>query len=165
MTRTLKISAIALLGVFVLWACGGELGPKETGEKFLNAINSGDFSGAQSYGTKETNESLKVLAEMPGAGSQGENATLEFGELTENGDNASLAYKKDGKDMTLELKKEDGSWKAIWAKTDMGGGGDLGGALDGAMDAAGDAMEKAMDELGEALEDVGATTEEDGGEE
>lgn len=128
MTRTLKITALALLGVVFLWACGGgETGPKEIGESFLKAIKKGDFSGAKSYGTTATNEGLDKLEGNPMAeGLKGNPDDIKVGEFTEDGDKGSLAYTDGGKDKKLKMEKVDGKWKVNWSKMDdtMDMGGD-----------------------------------------
>lgn len=116
MTRSLKLSAIALIGVLALWACGGSLGPKETGEKFLKAMKVGDFDTAKKYATKEAQGSLEMMAGMAGDNKGGNADDIKVGELKEDGDKAVLNYTDAGKDMTLNLKKEGGDWKADWKK-------------------------------------------------
>lgn len=143
MTRTLKLSAMALLGVMILWACGGEnLGAKETAEKFLKAMKAQDFSTAKKYATAKSGESIDLVAGMSQGQPAGDPSAIVIGEVEENGDNAVVNYTEDGKDMTLKLVKESGTWKAVWSKTD------------GASDAAGDALGGAMDDLGNAMEDA-----------
>ena len=141
MTRTLKFSAIALLAVVVLWACGGKSGPKEVGEKFLNAIASSDYETAKKYATKEAQESLTMMASMAGEAPKGEPAKIEIGEVKEEGDKATLSYKENGTDQTLDLVKEEGEWKANWNK--MGGAtpdAGIGEAVEGDVEGAADAV-------------------------
>ncbi|HHG83526.1 MAG TPA: DUF4878 domain-containing protein [Bacteroidetes bacterium] len=146
MTRSLKLSVIALIGVMTLWACGASLGPKETGEKFLKAMKTGDFDTAKDHATKEAQGSLEMMAGMADGKEGGDAADIVIGALEENGDKATLSYTDAGKDLTLALVKEGGEWKADWKK---GGPGDdssplkgledgLDKALDGALDAVGD---------------------------
>lgn len=151
MTKTLKMSALALLGVMVLWACGGNLGPKETGEKFLKAMKSGDFETAKDYATKEAQASLEMMAGMAGAGgdNKGNPDDIKVGDVKEDGDNATLAYTDGGKAMTLDLVKEDGKWKAKWEK---GGPGDnTDNPVNNLKDGLEDAFDGAMEELGDEL--------------
>ena len=119
MKRTLKFSAIALLAVVVLWACGGANGgAKEVGTSFLNAIAKGDVDGAKKFATKDAQTSL----DMASATFEAKKANpdkIEVGEIKEEGDKATLSYKENGADKTLDLIKEDGKWKAAWSK---GGG-------------------------------------------
>lgn len=152
MTRTLKFSAIALLAVVVLWACGGANGPKEVGEKFLNAVGSGDYETAKKYATKDAQASLDMMASMSG-GEKGEAAKIEIGEVKEEGDKATLNYKENGTDKTLELVKENGEWKANWSK----GGGAVGDAVEGAVDAAADAVVEAVDSAAAPATEEGHT--------
>ena len=154
MTRSLKLAGVALLGVMILWACGGEaLGPKEVGEKFLKAMKTGDFDTAKKLATKEAEASIEMMSGM-GSGEGGNADDIKVGEVKEEGDKAVLSYTDAGKDMTLNLVKEGGEWKAAWEK---GGPADntspmndiskeLEGALDEAMDEAADGGEEGGEE-------------------
>lgn len=148
MTKTLKISAIALLGALVLWACGGaDLGAKETAEKFLVALTTGDYGTAKDLATKEAAESIEMVEKM--GGETGSADDIKVGEVEENGDKAVAHYTEKGEAKTLDLVKVDGKWKANWNK--MGGSGsDLGSSLEeglnDAVEELGDAMEEAMEE-------------------
>ena len=121
MTRTLKISAIALLGVIILWACGGEQGPKDVADKFLKAIKTGDKETATKYISKESAENFKKWTPTE----KGDAAKIVIGDVTENDkhDEATVKYKDDGKDKELKMKKEDGQWKCIFDAGKGGGGG------------------------------------------
>jgi hypothetical protein len=118
MKRTLKFSAVALLAVLVLWACGGASGPKAVGESFLNAMAKGDIETAKKHATKEAQSSLDMMAATAEA-KKANPDKIEIGEIKEDGDKATLSYKENGTDKTLNLVKEDGAWKAAWTK---GGG-------------------------------------------
>ena len=138
MKRTLKFSAVALLAVVVLWACGGASGPKGVAEGFINAMAKGDIEGAKKFATKDAQSGLDMMA----ASAEAKKANpdkIEGIEVKENGDKATATYKENGTDQTLELVKEDGQWKAAWTK----GGGDTG--LDKLGDDLGAAMDSAMD--------------------
>jgi Domain of unknown function (DUF4878) len=141
MTRTLKFSALALFAVVVLWACGGANGPKQVGEKFLNAIASSDFETAKKYATKDAQASLDMMASMSGGEAKGEPAKIEIGEVKEEGDKATLSYKENGADKTLELVKEGSEWKANWSKG--GGSNPVGDAIEGAVEGAVEAVDSA----------------------
>jgi Domain of unknown function (DUF4878) len=154
MTKTLKFSAIALLAVVVLWACGGKGGPKEVAEKFLNAIAAGDYDGASKYATKEAQESLKMMATM-GGGEKGEAAKIEIGDVKEEGDKATVSYKENGTDKTLDMVKEDGEWKANWSK----GGGALENAVEGAVDSAIEGATEALDSAAGAANEAAEGTD------
>lgn len=142
MTRSLKLAGAALLGVMILWACGGEsLGAKETGEKFLKAMKTGDFDTAKGLATKEAAASIDMMSGM-GSGEGGNADDIKVGDVKEDGDKAVISYTDAGKAMTLNMVKEGGEWKAAWEK---GGPGDtssplndLSNDLEGALD---DAME------------------------
>jgi hypothetical protein len=138
MKKTLIFSAVALLAVVVLWACGGASGPKAVGESFLNAMAKGDIEGAKKYATKEAQSSLDMMAGTAEA-KKANPDKIEIGEVKEEGDKATLSYKENGVDKSLNLVKEDGAWKAAWTKggSDTGldkMGEDLGKAMEGAME-------------------------------
>jgi hypothetical protein len=142
MTRTLKFSAIALLAVVVLWACGGASGPKAVGENFLNAMAKGDIEGAKKYATKEAQSSLDMMAATAEA-KKANPDKIEIGEVKEEGDKATLSYKENGTEKTLNLVKEDGQWKAAWTKG--GGMEDLGKGLEEGLEEAVDNVEDTME--------------------
>ncbi len=150
MTRTLKLSAIAIIGAMVLWACGGgNLGPKETGEKFLKALAEGDYGTAKDYATKSSQESLEMLEKMGGGESGGSADDIVVGEVKEDGDKATLAYTEKGAEKTLNLVKEDGSWKAQFDKG--GDTGSTGSPLDEITDVVEDAVDEVMEEVSEEV--------------
>ena len=143
MTRSLKLAGAALLGVMILWACGGEsLGAKETGEKFLKAMKTGDFDTAKGLATKEASASIDMMSGMGGDNAGGDAADIVVGDVKEEGDKAVISYTDAGKAMTLNMVKEGGEWKAAWEKGGPGDNSsplndlsnDLEGALDDAMD-------------------------------
>jgi hypothetical protein len=142
MKKTLIFSAVALLAVVVLWACGGASGPKAVGESFLNAMAKGDIEGAKKYATKEAQSSLDMMAGTAEA-KKANPDKIEIGEVKEDGDKATLSYKENGVDKTLNLVKEDGAWKAAWTK----GGGDTGTGLDDLGKGLEEAMDSAMTDM------------------
>jgi hypothetical protein len=133
MNRTLKFAAIALFAVAVLWACGGGSAAKSAGESFLMAMAKGDIEGAKKFATKDAQSSLDMMAGTAEE-KKAKPDKIELGEIKENGDKATLAYKENGVDKTLDLVKEDGQWKAAWSKTPGGGMPDLGNELENAME-------------------------------
>ncbi len=150
MTRTLKVSAIAIIGAMVLWACGSkELGPKETGEKFLKALAEGDYATAKNYASKSSQESLDMLEKMSGGESSGSADDIVVGEVKEDGEKATLAYTEKGAEKTLNLVKEDDAWKAQFDKG--GDTGSNGNPLDEVSDAIEDAMEEVVEETSEKV--------------
>ena len=115
MKRTLKFSAIALLAVVVLWACGGAGGAKEVGEKLLSAMAKGDIEGAKKFATKDAQASLEMMAGTADA-KKANPDKIEIGTIKEEGEKATLSYKENGTDKTLDLVKEGSEWKAAWSK-------------------------------------------------
>lgn len=149
MNRTLKLSALALLAVVVLWACGGASGPKEIGEQFLNAMAKGDIEGAKKFATKDSQTSLDMMA--GNAVTKAANPDkIELGEVKEEGEKATLNYKENGVDKTLNLQKEDGQWKVAYSK----GAGSSDNSLDKIGEDLGKAMEEAVEEAGEELKEA-----------
>lgn len=151
MTRVLKFSAVAILAVLVLWACGGAaLGAKETAEKFLKAVKTNDFGTAKGMVTKDTKGALEMYEGTAKSKPAGNAADIVVGEATESGETASVAYTDAGEAKTLELKKEGGSWKAVFVKP--GGGAEnlgetLGGALNEAVEQVETGLEAATEEM------------------
>jgi hypothetical protein len=135
MKRTLKFSAVALLAVVVLWACGGSAGPKSVGESFLSAMAKGDIEGAKKFASKESQASLEMMAGTSDA-KKANPDKIEVGDVKEEGDKATLSYKENGADKTLSLVKEDGAWKAAYSK---------GGNSDTGLEGLGEGLEAAMD--------------------
>jgi Domain of unknown function (DUF4878) len=129
MIKTLKFTAIALLAVALLWACAGTGSPRVVAKKFLHAFVEGDFVGAGQYATKESKESLKLMASIHDQ-DKGEPAKIEIGDVKEDGDKATVSYKENGVKKNLRLVKEDGKWKVDWTKDT----GALEGAIDGALE-------------------------------
>jgi hypothetical protein len=149
MKRTLKFSAVALLAVVVLWACGGAAGPKSVGESFLSAMAKGDIEGAKKFASKESQASLEMMAGTSDA-KKANPDKIEVGEVKEEGDKATLSYKENGADKTLNLVKEDGAWKAAWTKGGSDTGlDDLGKGLEDAMDSASTEVDTLMPADGE----------------
>jgi hypothetical protein len=148
MKRTLKFSAVALLAVVVLWACGGAAGPKAAGESFLTAMAKGDIEGAKKFASKESQGALEMMAGTSDA-KKANPDKIEIGEVKEEGDKATLSYKENGADKTLNLIKEDGAWKASYTKGagDTGGLDDLGKGLEDAMDSATTTVDSAATEV------------------
>lgn len=149
MTRTLKISAIAIMGALVLWACGGGASSsKEVGEKFLKALATGDYGTAKEYATKESQESLEMLEKMGGGETGGSADDIVVGESKEEGDKATLSYTEKGVEKTLDLVKEDGAWKAKFSK----GGPTEGNG--GMIEEIGESIEDAVNEIADDVEEV-----------
>ncbi len=119
MKRSIVLSVIALVGVMVLWACGGATGPKAAGENFLNAMAKGDIETAKKYATEDSHSALDMMV-ASAITKAAKPDVMTYGDVTEDGDKATLAYTENGDDKTLELKKVDGEWKAVYAK--QGGG-------------------------------------------
>jgi hypothetical protein len=150
MSRTLKITALALLGVVILWACGGGevADPKTSGEKFLKAYLTNDFSGAKDFATKETDEVLDQMSTSADDSKKGDLTKLTVGAFTETGDNGTLAYNYEGKDLVLKMKKEDGKWAADMTKDELS-------AINGASNPASD-LTKGLESAMEGIVDSAA---------
>lgn len=173
--KTLRFGVLALaLGSFI--ACGGDSdkaeGPAGVAEAFLNAIENGKFNKAKKYASEDSQEALEGMANMAEMGENlgdGEEHTpgkIVIGEVTESedGNSATVAYTKDGSDMSLEMIKEGGDWKAVYSKMpDMDDMGDMGDMLDESgdmLDDAGDMMEGALDSLSDAMGELDELMEE-----
>lgn len=115
MKRSFALSVIALVGVMILWACGGASGPKAAGENFLNAMAKGDIETAKKYATEDSHSALDMMV-ASAITKAAKPDVIELGDVTEDGDKATLKYKENGEDKTLELKKVEGEWKAVYSK-------------------------------------------------
>lgn len=119
MKRSIVLSVIALVGVMVLWACGGAAGPKAAGESFLNAMAKGDIETAKKFATEDSHSALDMMV-ASAITKAAKPDVMTYGDVKEDGDKATLAYTENGKDKSLELKKVDGEWKAVYAKSTGG---------------------------------------------
>ncbi len=157
MTRILKISAIAMFSMVILWACGGGgATPKDVAKSFLEAMEAGDSTKAQSFATEATKKQLTSYFALT---KEATKRKVEIvGEPKMDGETkADVTYKlgDDAKEKTLKLVKDGEAWKAEWSKMgDMGGMGDMmkeaagemGDAVEGAVDGAVEGAEKAEGE-------------------
>lgn len=159
MIRTIKISAIAICSMVILWACGGGASaPKDVAKSFLDAVESGDSLKAKDHATETTQAQLAMFFAFA---KEPTKRDVTIGEEKIDGDNATVNYKLKGdeKDHSLKLKKVDGKWKAETTKSELQGGdganpmGDLGNMMEGAVDSLGGAMEEAGKEMKEAGEE------------
>jgi hypothetical protein len=120
--KTLRISAFALLGVAILWACGGGISddPKATGKKFLKAYIRNDYSEAKVYASENTDHCLDYFARTAKKDeTKGKSGKLTVGDFTLNGHEGTLAYQYNGKDMILKMVTEDGKWVASLGKDEL----------------------------------------------
>ena len=127
MKKVLKISGVVFAAALVLWACSGA-SPKQVAEKFLTAMNTGDYAEAKKLASKDSQMAVG-LAEANSKDKPAEAKKIEIGEETVSENSAVVKYKEDGENRTLKLVKEDGSWKATWSKDDMDPGPAMTGEL------------------------------------
>ena len=159
MIRTIKISAIAICSMVILWACsGGAAAPKDVAKTFLDAVENGDTLKARDHATLATQAQLQLFFAMAKDPTKRE---VTIGEEKIDGENATVGYKLKGdeKDHTLKLKKVENKWKAETTKADLQGSGadplqGMGDMMEGAENALGEGMEKAGAELEKAGEEV-----------
>lgn len=153
MTRALKFSAVAILAVMVLWACGGAaLGAKETAEKFLKAVKTNDFKTAKSLATKDTQGALEMYEGQASTKPAGNAADIVVGDVKEEGEAATVSYTDAGEAKTLEMKKEGGEWKAVFVKPG-GGAEEIGKGLGDMMNEAVQNVETALDAATEEMKE------------
>jgi hypothetical protein len=148
--RPLKFAAFTLLAVSVLWACGGASGPKAIGEKFLQAMASGDLESAKQYATHESHPSIDLMKATADE-KKAKPDQIEIGDVTEEGDKATLNYKENGIEKTLSLTKVGKDWKVSWSK---GQSSDVGDELDQSSDD----LIKAMDDAHAAADTTNRDT-------
>ena len=115
---------------------------------YLFILRWGDIEGAKKFASKESQGALEMMAGTSDA-KKANPDKIEIGEVKEEGDKATLSYKENGADKTLNLIKEDGAWKASYTKGagDTGGLDDLGKGLEDAMDSATTTVDSAATEV------------------
>jgi hypothetical protein len=120
MKRTLTISALALAGVLILWACASD-SPKQVAEKFLNALAHGDVDGARKYASEDSKLALTMIEDKL-KDNKKEPSKIEMGSETITDETAVVTYKENDYEKSVKLKKESGKWKVIFSKEDFGEG-------------------------------------------
>jgi len=102
-----------LLGSLMLASCSGN-SPKAVAEKFLKAINAGDFKEAKKYCDEKTGDLIGMLESFSKGEKPKEKDIKSFTitKVEENGDTAKVFYKAEGSDKeeSLDLKKIKGKW-------------------------------------------------------
>ena len=157
MNRTLKIAALSFVAVLVLWACGKEMTASDCAEKFLTAVQNGDWDAAKTYATDDTDGAIDLLS-----GSDEEKNTPKAVKIVGeevNGDEATVTYTLDGgEEKTVTMQKAGSKWEAVMEKSDIQG--DIGqkSLEDNLMEG----LEEGMEEMGGALEEMGTELEEMG---
>jgi hypothetical protein len=118
--RTMKTTfsrwLLPLFLTLCLSACAGK-SPKSVAERYLTAIQVGDYKGAQQFASAESQEPLAALAEqkLP----VGDHLPkFEMGEEVISGERAVVEFKQDGNPHLLSLIQENGEWKVIYAAVD-----------------------------------------------
>ena len=158
--RALFISAFALAAVLVLWACGKEMTASESADKFLTAVQEGDFDGAKKYATDETADALGMMGGDDKEKPEAKKVEIVGEEV--DGDKATVKYTLDGgEEKSLKMEKQGTEWKAIMTKeeisADIGGGASANplGELGNAMNDLGDALSGEGEGEGEGEEGEG----------
>ena len=119
MIRTIKISALALSAVLILWACGGGGStPKDVAQKFLEAVETGDSIGVKPLATDATMAQLALYWVKVSTPTK---RKVTVGEEKVDGNNATVHYKlgEDAKDYELKLVKSGEAWKAETTKSEL----------------------------------------------
>ncbi len=164
--KTLKALLLVMVVSAFMSACGGSTAndPKSVAEAFLTAMNNQNYDKAKKYATEGSQESLETMSKMAemAAGLSDEKPEpkeIVVGESEVDGDNAVVHYTEDGNDMTLDLVKEDGNWKAKFDK--MGGlMDDIGDSSEGldslneALDSLTDSVDTVIDDMNEAVDSL-----------
>lgn len=146
----------------ILFACGAGNSPQKVGEKFLKAMEAGNFSEAKKYATRKAQDQIDQVAGLSNVGASGHPEDIVVGEVEDFGDRATLHYTDGGNKKTLEMIKQDGEWKANWTKASHAGnevGGMLEDGIDKAFESVEDGLEKGLDDLGKSLQGLKSVVE------
>jgi hypothetical protein len=113
-------SFLLLLAALIFPGCGRKDTPRSVAEKYLAALSSQDFEKAREYGTDETINLLNMMIALKKMSADSSFKEVKYEILKEevSGDNATVFYKEDGREGTLELPlvKIDDQWKVILTK-------------------------------------------------
>lgn len=128
-----RLFAILLMALPILiYSCSGggsSATPSEVAEKFLNALQDGDFKTAKKNATEKSQEFLgqmeTMYATMEGLDDIKETKEIAVTNEQIDGDKATVSYTEDGDSMEIILLKENGAWKVAFDKETL-----MGGALD-----------------------------------
>ncbi|MBK9449642.1 MAG: DUF4878 domain-containing protein [Bacteroidetes bacterium] len=116
MKTTFSRWLVPLVLTIFLSACAGK-SPKSVAERYLTAIQVGDYKGAQQFASAESQAPLAELAAKNQA--IGDHIIqFEVGEEKISGERAVVEFKQDGNPHILSLIQENGEWKVIYAAVD-----------------------------------------------
>ncbi len=106
---------VPLVLTLFLSACAGK-SPKSVAERYLTAIQVGDYKGAQQFASAESQAPLAELAAKNQA--IGDHIIqFEVGEEKISGERAVVEFKQDGNPHILSLIQENDEWKVIYVPT------------------------------------------------
>lgn len=120
LSARLGLLALAALGLLLIGGCGGEDtgSPKGTVEAFIDAIVDRDGEKACSYLADEYRQQFDQAvgcaeAFTPDEGSDDLKTIeeAEIGDVSEDGDTATVEVTQDGETSKIELKKDGDDWK------------------------------------------------------
>ena len=112
MNRSLLLFAALIPLLFGLTACSGG-SPSAVTAHYLDAVQVGDYKGAQQYASAASQPALQALAdqELP----VGEIVEYTIGKERISGDRAVVEYTAGETAHTMSLVQESGAWKVIFA--------------------------------------------------
>ncbi|MCF6366392.1 MAG: DUF4878 domain-containing protein [Bacteroidales bacterium] len=125
MKKLLSIGFVLVFSAF-MFSCGGGSSdnPADVAKDFLTALAEQDYDTAKDLGTEETGQLISMIegmaamipAEEAEAGKE-DIKTLKMGEVTEDGDKATVKYSTDKEgEKTVDMEKVDGKWKVAMKK-------------------------------------------------
>lgn len=129
MKNSIWSMAAAILMLTALVSCKGDAdAPKAAAASFMKALMSKDIDGAAQFATKDSKPSLDNLKDVMtmangkmkelGFDKEWKNVKVTYGEPKIEGDDAKVSMLVDGKEeMSISLRKENGSWKVAMDKT------------------------------------------------
>ncbi|MDO4228307.1 MAG: DUF4878 domain-containing protein [Capnocytophaga sp.] len=114
-----KILFIVMFFVaFLITSCSSN-SPKAVAEKFITAMENGDFEEAKKYADDSMGQLLGMLGGLEkDLQKEKEKKKITITRAEEDGDKAKVFYKVEGeeKEKDIDLKKVDGKWKVTFNK-------------------------------------------------
>lgn len=111
---------VAIFAAFVVTSCSKK-SPKAVAEKFITAMENGDFEEAKKYADDSMGQILGMLGGLEKSLPKGnEKKKVTITKVEEDGDKAKAFYKVEGQEeeKSIDLKKVDGNWKVSFNKED-----------------------------------------------
>lgn len=117
------VNLFLVVVAFAMFACGGGSNPEAVAEKFLVAIEDGNYDEAKKHCTESTGQIIDQLASMTamqGDSAKKEPKKIEIVSSEISGDTSAVVkYKADGEEKSIDLVKVEDEWKVDMKKEEM----------------------------------------------